>query len=55
VRPVVAFSAGMVSNLLIHELSGREATLIDFGSVWDPYVGLATRNYHAAILQREGA
>lgn len=49
---VVAISAGMMSNILIHHLHANfpNATLIDFGSLWDPYAGKATRAYHRKIL-----
>lgn len=53
---VVAVSAGMSANVIIHRLSQGEArhhTLIDFGSLWEPYVGLAIRRYHHRVLQRE--
>jgi hypothetical protein len=49
---VVAISAGMMANLLIHDLYAKYPThtLIDFGSLWDPYVGKVTRTYHRAIV-----
>ena len=43
---VYAFSASMASNVMIHELCpriGEQAWLIDFGSLWDVYVGEDTR------------
>lgn len=44
---VIGFSAGMIANLLIYDFwNETEATLIDFGSVWDGYAGLTTRSYH---------
>lgn len=44
---LIGFSAGMVSNLLIYNFwKETEATLIDFGSIWDGYAGLVTRSYH---------
>lgn len=53
-QPVVALSAGPVANILVHRLRAAcpEATLIDFGSVWDPYVGRLTRTYQRAVLAR---
>jgi hypothetical protein len=53
-RPLVAISAGMPANLLVHRLAREvpDATSIDFGSVWEPYVGHANRSYHAKILER---
>lgn len=56
---VVSFSAGPTAKVLIHDLHsqiGQDTFLIDFGSLWDPYVGRKTRRYHVrvrgAILQR---
>lgn len=45
---VVSISAGWTANLLISELYpafGNRHTFIDFGSVWDPYVGVLSRGY----------
>ncbi len=45
---VVSISAGWTANLLISELYptfGNRHTFIDFGSVWDPYVGVFSRGY----------
>ncbi len=57
---VVALSAGMVANLLIDDFAGTlrllpsppETTWIDFGALWEPYVGIRNRRYHAEILAR---
>ena len=49
---VVSFSAGPTSKALIgavRRARGDELTLIDFGSVWDPYAGKNTRRYHVRI------
>lgn len=45
---VYCFSAGMATNVFIHELwkENKSNTYIDVGSVFDPYVGKATRGYH---------
>jgi hypothetical protein len=53
--PVVAISAGPAAKILVDRLAGTypRATVIDFGSVWDPYAGRTTRRYHEAILARE--
>lgn len=55
-RPTVyALSCSLVANLLVHRLwptVGQGAFLIDFGSVWEPYVGRAIRRYHNDILTR---
>jgi hypothetical protein len=42
---IIAFSAGPLSNILIDELWDGSTTLIDFGSLWDPYVGVKSRRY----------
>ncbi len=42
---VVLFCASMMANVLVDDLHG-EATLIDLGSVLDPYVGVKSRTYH---------
>jgi hypothetical protein len=51
---VVAICAGMTSNIIIHRVHQAlpSATLIDFGSVWEPYVGVANRTYHQRIIKR---
>lgn len=49
---VVSFSAGPATKVLIHRLwpqIGRSCSLIDFGSVWDPYCGVHSRRYHKRI------
>lgn len=49
---VVSISASMPAEIIIHRLyrtHGRHAFLIDFGSVFDPYVGVASRKYHQGI------
>lgn len=45
---VYLFSAGMATNVFIHEMwdANKKNTLIDVGSVFDPYVGRRTRSYH---------
>jgi hypothetical protein len=45
---VYAFSASMATNVMIHELYpriGQHAWLIDFGSLWDVYLGYMSRGY----------
>lgn len=51
---LVAVSAGMMGKLLVNQLHADDPTrtIIDFGSLWDPYAGKATRRYHRAILDR---
>jgi hypothetical protein len=52
--PLVAISAGMPGNLLVHRMSKEctGATAIDFGSLWEPYVGHANRSYHRGVIER---
>lgn len=48
---VISFSAGMTANLLVHDLFerfGNHFTIIDTGSVWDPYAGVLSRSYMTA-------
>jgi len=49
---VVAISAGMSANVVVHRLhaSSPAATLLDCGSLWEPYVGRVTRTYHRAVM-----
>jgi hypothetical protein len=47
VPAVYAFSASMTTNVLIHRLypvMGERSWLIDFGSLWDIYVGVKSRS-----------
>jgi len=49
---IYCFSASVVTNIFIYELFddlGKDNWLIDFGSIWDPYVGRQTRSYHRKI------
>jgi hypothetical protein len=48
---VFAFSASMTTNVLIHRLfplMGPSSWLIDFGSLWDVYVGVKSRGGYAS-------
>lgn len=51
---VVSFSASMSTKYLVHELvkTHPTATLVDVGALWEPYVGVTTRKYHTAIIER---
>lgn len=54
---VIAVSSGMGAKVLVHDLYGAfpGRTVIDFGSVWEPYVGHKNRNYHEEIIRRLAA
>lgn len=49
--PVVAVSAGPAAKVLVHAMALQEtgATVIDFGSVWDPWAGRISRTYQKSI------
>jgi len=52
---VILFMAGMAANYLIHEIYGQygyKHTLIDIGSVLDPYIGRPRRRYQNKIIAR---
>ena len=49
---VISFSAGGMAKVLIHRLApilGQHSWLIDFGSLWDPYCGVKSRQYHKTM------
>ncbi len=52
---VVAVSAGPSAKVLVHRLHGEypRAAVVDFGSLWEPYVGHANRKYHRRLRGRE--
>jgi hypothetical protein len=52
-RGIVMFAAGITSNWLIDKAHGNGATLIDIGSLLDPFVGDRTRNYHKGVDARQ--
>jgi len=45
-NPLVLLCASMMAEVLIHEFRDADATIIDCGSVFDPYVGIKSRTYH---------
>jgi len=48
-HPVFGFSASIATNVIIDELypiAGRDCWMIDFGSIWDPFIGITSRSYH---------
>lgn len=55
VPAVVLFVASMPANYMIDQLYGKYGsrhTLIDCGSVFDPYCGQVKRGYHKKIIER---
>jgi hypothetical protein len=51
VHKIYCFSAGMATNVFIHDLwqINKMNTYIDVGSVFDPFVGRNTRRYHETL------
>ena len=46
---VFGLSSSMATNVIVDELYdiiGNKCTMIDFGSIWDPFVGSIKRSYH---------
>ena len=46
---VFGLSSSMATNVIVDELYdliGDKCTMIDFGSIWDPFVGHMGRSYH---------
>ena len=55
-KPVFGFSASMATNVMIDELYpivGDKCWMIDFGSIWYPFVGNITRSYHHRYESKE--
>ncbi len=44
--PVVLLSCGMMAEVLIYDFATTKATIIDTGSVFDPYCNVNSRSYH---------
>lgn len=54
-NPVILYSCSFVAKVLIHEMYNiyfDNITQIDTGSLFDPYCGLYTRNYHKKVLNK---
>lgn len=51
---VICMCGGLAGKLLIHELYTLypEKTIIDLGSVLDPYAGVVSRKYHADLITK---
>ncbi|MAE82038.1 MAG: hypothetical protein CMB80_04835 [Flammeovirgaceae bacterium] len=55
-EPVFGFSVSMASNVIVDQLYdevGNECWMIDFGSIWEPYIGQITRSYHHRYKTKE--
>jgi len=50
------FSAGMVTKIVIWDCWKRikNAIFLDLGAIWEPYMGLAIRDYHKELLLQSG-
>lgn len=49
--PIVLFACGMAAGTFVHALHGKvgQASLIDIGHIFDPFVGEASRDYLAKV------
>jgi hypothetical protein len=45
-KPVILLSCGMMAEVLLHDFADTDSTIIDTGSVFDPYCGVYSRSYH---------
>jgi len=55
-NPVFGFSASMATNVMIDELYplvGDKCWMIDFGSIWDPFIGNMIRSHHLNYVEVE--
>lgn len=53
---VFGLSSSMATNVIVDELYdviGDRCTMIDFGSIWDPFIGVISRSYHRDYKQLE--
>ncbi len=53
-EPVVSVSASMSANVIVHYLHAvaPRQTILDLGSLWEPYAGHAIRKYQRDIVAR---
>ena len=52
---VFGISASMTTNVIVDELYnliGKSSTMIDFGSIWDPFIGVRSRSYHDEYITK---
>ena len=55
-KPIFGFSASMATNVIVDELYdklGDKCWMIDFGSIWEPYIGKVSRSYHHRYTNKE--
>jgi hypothetical protein len=53
---VFGMSSSMATNVIVDELYdiiGDKCSMIDFGSIWDPFVGRNTRGYHKDYIKNK--
>lgn len=53
---VFGLSCSMTTNVIIDELYpfiGNQCWMIDFGSIWEPFVGKITRSYHREYISND--
>lgn len=55
-NPVFGISIGMPSLVIqdeLYPLIGNKSTMINFGSIWDPFINVNTRRYHSEYKVRQ--
>ena len=55
-KPVFGLSASMATNVIVDELfneMGDKCWMIDFGSIWEPYINKVSRSYHHRYASKE--
>ena len=55
-KPIFGLSASMATNVIVDELFeeiGDKCWMIDFGSIWEPYIGKVSRSYHNRYINKE--
>jgi hypothetical protein len=45
-KPVILLSCSMMAEIMLHDMNQQSTTIIDMGSVLDPYAGVKSRRYH---------
>jgi hypothetical protein len=50
---VVLLSCGMMAECLIFDFATKKCTMIDTGSVFDPYAGVYSRSYHYKLKKND--